>query len=96
GTWLSPVMCARGHRVVAFRLRVEPPRGVWDDTAANNVDVACSDGTVLEGTGGHLGTWGNWSLPCAHGATCGLRTRLEPPQRGGDDTALNSLQLFCC
>ncbi|NXN74048.1 VMO1 protein, partial [Himantopus himantopus] len=55
------------------------------------------DGTVLQGQGGPLGTWGNWSVPCPRGwGVCGLRTRLEPPQRRGDDTGLNSLDFFCC
>ncbi|NXA24666.1 VMO1 protein, partial [Ibidorhyncha struthersii] len=90
GTWSSPRSCDRGERLVAFRLRVEAPRGLWDDTAANDMDVTCSDGTVLQGRGGPLGTWGNWSVPCPHGwGVCGLRTRLEPPQHRGDDTGLN-------
>ncbi|NWT49327.1 VMO1 protein, partial [Chroicocephalus maculipennis] len=98
GAWSLPMTCDPGHHVVAFRLRVEPPRGLWDDTAANNMDVTCSDGSVLEGLGGLAGTWGNWSVPCpqGRGGVCGLRTRLEPPQRGGDDTGLNDLRLFCC
>ncbi|XP_063177690.1 vitelline membrane outer layer protein 1 homolog [Chroicocephalus ridibundus] len=96
GAWSVPMTCDPGHHVVAFRLRVEPPRGLWDDTAANNMDVTCSDGSVLEGLGGLAGTWGNWSVPCPQGLVCGLRTRLEPPQRGGDDTGLNDLRLFCC
>ncbi|NXS23076.1 VMO1 protein, partial [Mystacornis crossleyi] len=50
-----------------------------------------------EARGGPQGSWGNWSLPCPPAAgVCGLRTRLEPPQRGGDDTGLNDLELFCC
>ncbi|XP_069738558.1 vitelline membrane outer layer protein 1 homolog [Phaenicophaeus curvirostris] len=97
GTWLSPLSCSRGH-LSSFRLRVEAPQGLWDDTAANNVDVACSDGRVLEGQGGLAGTWGNWSSFCPHGGgVCGLRTRLEAPQRGGkDNTALNDVEMFCC
>uniref|UniRef100_A0A8C3NY46 VMO1 protein n=1 Tax=Cyanoderma ruficeps TaxID=181631 RepID=A0A8C3NY46_9PASS len=74
-----------------------PPRGLWDDTAANALAAICSGGSVLEGRGGPQGTWGNWSLPCPPGAgVCGLRTRLEPPQRGGDDTGLNDVDLYCC
>ncbi|NXU58410.1 VMO1 protein, partial [Turnix velox] len=43
------------------------------------------------------GNWGNWSLPCPQlGGVCGLQTRLEPPQNGGDDTGLNDVRLFCC
>ncbi|XP_074023948.1 vitelline membrane outer layer protein 1 homolog [Numenius arquata] len=99
GSWLPGVSCPIGGVLVAFRLRVEPPRGIWDDTAATDLHGLCSDGSSLGGPGGHGGAWGNWSLPCsapAAGGVCGIRTRLEPPQRGGDDTGLNSVLLFCC
>ncbi|NXH20926.1 VMO1 protein, partial [Bucco capensis] len=97
GSWSYPQSCAPGQRVSSFRLRVEAPRGLWDDTAANNLDVTCGDGSVLEGEGGLAGTWGNWSQPCPRpGGVCGLRTLVEPHQRGGDDTALNSVIFFCC
>ena len=97
GKWLSPLTCPQGRRLVSFRLRVEEPRGLWDDTAANNLDVACAGGTVLEGDGGRAGAWGNWSESCPlPQGVCGLQTRVEPPQRGGDDTGLNSVKFFCC
>ncbi|GAB0201165.1 vitelline membrane outer layer protein 1 [Grus japonensis] len=97
GTWSFPLSCGRGQRLVSFRLRVEAPRGLWDDTAANDLDVTCSDGTVLEGQGGPAGTWGNWSVACPPAwGVCGLRTRLEPPQPRGDDTGLNGVEMFCC
>ncbi|NXX39323.1 VMO1 protein, partial [Tricholaema leucomelas] len=55
------------------------------------------DGTVLQGQGTPAGIWGNWSQPCPKTwGVCGIRTLLEPPQRPGDSTGLNSLQLFCC
>ncbi|XP_029862841.1 vitelline membrane outer layer protein 1 homolog [Aquila chrysaetos chrysaetos] len=97
GSWSYPLSCGRSQRLVSFRLRVEAPRGLWDDTAANNLDITCSDGTVLEGQGGLAGVWGNWSVSCPFGwGICGLQTRVEPPQRGGDDTGLNDVKFFCC
>ncbi|CAN8180734.1 unnamed protein product [Coccothraustes coccothraustes] len=97
GAWSRPESCPPGQRLVSFRLRVEEPRGLWDDTAANAMAAICSGGSLLEGRGGPQGTWGNWSVPCPPGAgVCGLRTRLEPPQRGGDDTGLNDVELYCC
>ncbi|XP_064296465.1 vitelline membrane outer layer protein 1-like [Phalacrocorax carbo] len=97
GTWSAPQSCGPAQRLVSFRLRVEAPRGPWDDTAANNLAVTCRDGQVLEGQGASAGAWGNWSLPCPPGeGVCGLRTRVEPPQRHGDSTALNSVDFFCC
>ena len=97
GQWLPAQGCPRSSRLVSFRLRVEPPRGLRDDTAANDASFVCSDGTVLEGGGGGRGLWGNWSDSCPPGlGVCGLRTRVEAPQRTQDDTGLNSAVLLCC
>ncbi|NXC38333.1 VMO1 protein, partial [Penelope pileata] len=97
GEWLPAKDCGRTARIVSFRLRVEQPRGLRDDTAANDAEFACSDGTVLEGGGGTRGSWGNWSGSCLPGlGVCGLRTLVEAPQRSRDDTGLNSAVPFCC
>ncbi|NWQ72694.1 VMO1 protein, partial [Neopipo cinnamomea] len=97
GEWSRPETCPPGQRLLSFRLRVEAPRGIWDDTAANAAAAVCSGGTLLEGTGGPRGSWGNWSLPCpGQGGVCGLRTRVEPPRRAADDTGLNDAELYCC
>ncbi|XP_039578650.1 vitelline membrane outer layer protein 1 homolog, partial [Passer montanus] len=74
GAWSRPESCPPGQRLVSFRLRVEEPRGLWDDTAANAMAAICSGGSILEGRGGPQGAWGNWSVPCPPGAgVCGLR-----------------------
>ncbi|NXK57145.1 VMO1 protein, partial [Chauna torquata] len=97
GEWLPPKACGRSARLISFRLRVEAPRGLRDDTAANSVDFACSDGTVLHGQGGTRGAWGNWSSSCPPGqGICGMQTLVEAPQRSRDDTGLNSAIFFCC
>lgn len=44
-----------------------------------------------------FGGWGSWSDQCGTGeAVCGVTTRVEGDQGGGDDTALNDLTLTCC
>ena len=97
GQWLPAQGCPRSSRIISFRLRVEPSRGLWDDTAANDAAFFCSDGTTLEGGGGVRGLWGNWSESCPPNVgVCGLRTRVEAPQRTQDDTGLNSAVLLCC
>ncbi|NWU31728.1 VMO1 protein, partial [Dyaphorophyia castanea] len=51
----------------------------------------------LEVTDGPKGTWGDWSPSCPGSwRVCGISTRLEPPQGGDDDTALNDVKLHCC
>jgi len=45
------------------------------------------------------GFWGNWGemVVCpANYNVCGIATRLERPQGGGDDTAMNGLAMRCC
>ncbi|XP_015706664.1 vitelline membrane outer layer protein 1 homolog [Coturnix japonica] len=98
GSWLPARGCPRSSRLTSFRLRVEPPRGGFrDDTAANDASFMCSDGTVLDGGGGARGQWGNWSQPCpTHVGICGIRTRVEAPQRSQDDTGLNDAAMVCC
>ncbi|XP_064223682.1 vitelline membrane outer layer protein 1 homolog [Aotus nancymaae] len=95
GEWSKPLWCPGSGFLVAFSLRVEPPIGRGDDTAANNVRFRCSDGKELEGPGLSWGDFGDWSPPCAKGV-CGLQTKIEGPLGSGDDTALNDVLFFCC
>ncbi|XP_019205469.1 vitelline membrane outer layer protein 1 [Oreochromis niloticus] len=96
GDWTAVKSCESGY-LASFMLRVESSQGVGDDTSVNNIKFICSGtGAQLEGDGMQWGEWGHWSRKCPKGAICGLRTRLEDPQGGGDDTALNDVQFFCC
>ncbi|NWI83379.1 VMO1 protein, partial [Dryoscopus gambensis] len=90
GVWKPPLMCPQGEHLVSFRLRVEAAQGPWDDTAANNVDMSCSEGTLLQGQGNDRGTWGDWSPACPSSCgVCGISTRVDPFDDNIDDTGLN-------
>ncbi|KAL3881707.1 hypothetical protein ACJMK2_028108 [Sinanodonta woodiana] len=76
-----------------------------DDTAANYVKFMCRDlksdrhQYELVHPPGHenWGDYGGWSESCpVNSAICGIQTRVEGPQRGGDDTGLNDVKFFCC
>ncbi|XP_071518500.1 vitelline membrane outer layer protein 1-like [Panulirus ornatus] len=57
GTWQGVRSCPSSDFIVGFRLRVFPDQGAWgDDFAVDNIQVECSDGTVLDGLNGVLPT----------------------------------------
>ncbi|KAI7796265.1 putative vitelline membrane outer layer protein 1-like, partial [Triplophysa rosa] len=95
GQWTDIKWCSGGF-LTSFQLRVEQHRGVWDDTAANNIRFTCSGtGRVLEGSGTWWGDWGNWSDKCQGKGICGIKTKVEVPQGVKDDTALNDARMYC-
>ncbi|XP_072255397.1 vitelline membrane outer layer protein 1-like isoform X1 [Pyxicephalus adspersus] len=94
GEWSEVMWCPTGF-LVRFSMQVEPHKKGGDDTAANNFMFLCSDYTVHLGSGQSWGHYGKWSGLCKFGI-CGMKTKVEPPQGTGDDTALNDAQFICC
>ncbi|XP_073479127.1 vitelline membrane outer layer protein 1-like [Aquarana catesbeiana] len=93
GSWTGIQWCPSGA-LISFALKVESYQDN-DNTAANNIKFQCSDNNILTGNGGRWGTFCDWSDICQSGI-CGIRTRVEPPQGGEDDTALNNVEFRCC
>ena len=75
----------------------EPDQGwPYDDTEGVDIKMY-HDGDCFTVEGGH--EWGEWQgmQRCNQGERiCALRTQVEPPQGGNDDTALNGVELWCC
>ena len=42
--------------------------------SGNNVNMACSRGSVLAGDGGHYGDWSDFEMCPQNTAVCGIRT----------------------
>ncbi|XP_072517805.1 vitelline membrane outer layer protein 1 homolog [Salminus brasiliensis] len=95
GKWTEPKWCKSG-KLMSFQLRVEPPKGIRDDTTANNIMFQCSGGEELVGGGPNWGSWGGWSKWCRGTGICGILTKVEKPQGSGDDTSLNDVIFLCC
>ena len=103
GVWKTEKLCPKECFLSGWKQRVEPPQGLGDDTALNNVEYkcrrrnnwsVCPTGNTMIGEGTEWGDWSRWK-ECPQGQfICGINTRLEP--RGGDDTALNDIQHQCC
>jgi hypothetical protein len=95
GNWNGWRYCTNNSFIKSGALKVEGTGG--DDTSANSVKVQCTDGSEMEAPGG--APWGGWSgfAACPAGqAVCGIEARIEAPQGGGDDTAMNGLKFVCC
>ncbi|XP_045187604.1 vitelline membrane outer layer protein 1-like [Mercenaria mercenaria] len=110
GNWIGRASCnhpsGSQFYLTAFDLQVEPPQGGFiDDSTANFVQFKCRDkggefsSYILAKDPGHgkYGSYGGWSAECVDGtAICGLATKVEGRQHGGDDSALNSVIFYCC
>lgn len=100
GSWGEWKSCPAGSYITGARVRSEPDMHDGDDSAANDVELSCSDGkTNLAGfsNGGKWGEWSKWKSCKATDVVCGFKIRLEDKQPGdGDDSAMNGLQLACC
>ena len=96
GNWGAEKTCDCNCFFESVFMRSQPKQGGKDDTAVNNFDFVCDHG------GGKVwgsGTpWGEWNLSeCPKGSViCGLKTRVEGRQKGGDDTGLNEAEFYCC
>jgi len=101
GNWLARVVTnpfAAGNPIVGGKMKIEPPQGSrTDDTAANAVQMKSRNGVWIQPDANTA--WGSWngetSCP-SNSAVCGVKTRVEPTQGNGDDTALNGVALACC
>jgi hypothetical protein len=98
GNWHSSATCSGlGKHLTGARMRIEPPQGSGDDTAANDVQFSCGGSSTIHAPGGQgWGSWLNWATCPAQSAVCGLAVRFEESQGSGDDTAMNGLELECC
>lgn len=104
GDWTNQAFCPLGKGVIGFQLQQEKSQGGKDDTAANDLNLFCEDGSMLI-TKFPLSkqiekpNLGNWSerKNCLEGQViCGLSVQIEKKQGSGDDTALNNVDFKCC
>merc|ERR1711872_36345 len=103
GHWGETTSCdGNGNWLAEAQFKSEPPSS-WDDTAGNNLNMACLDGEVRNGNGEHWGEWSGW-VGCPSGtAVCGLKNKVEfecfkaeEPEPRCDDTAHNAVVFYYC
>lgn len=95
GDWTRYQECPSNEWLKMFQLQVEPRLFAdGDDTAANDINFRCNTTVLLGDSHTTLGDWGDWSGSCAIGIRA-LRTKIEPHQGSGDDTALNDVEFDC-
>ena len=79
---------------VALR-RMKGQTGESDHFEATNLKLICGT-EEAEGTGYEKGDWSEPQGCDGKEMICDLRTKIEGKQGGGDDTALNMVQILCC
>jgi len=94
--------CPIAQFVYGYRLRSESYQGRGDDTAINNIELYCSEPNsnyVTRTISSDYRSWGSWSsavfCPGLDNPVVGFDVREEGPQGGGDDTAINDIDLYC-
>ncbi len=94
GGWGHSARCPGGY--TGAQVRIERQQGDGDDTALNCVKLWCT--STNSWSNSNCGPWGDWHTGwCDKGQKiCGVNIRLEDSQRGGDDTAMNGIELRCC
>ena len=101
GSWKSWAKGGEDTYACGAQLRFENSQGGGDDTAANGLQLKFCDLHNWYDQYDHLvwgGSWGEWKgwTMCSDGKYMAAgRVRFEDRQGGGDDTALNGLEIYC-
>ncbi|CAI2347788.1 unnamed protein product [Caenorhabditis sp. 36 PRJEB53466] len=103
GFWQSVRYCPAGTAIIGFVLRSQIEQRREDDMAAVNFRAYCGTPhgprTADVRIEGDTESWGNWKADqfCPQGyVVCAIKSQIEKPQGGRDDTALNNVNLKCC
>jgi len=94
GDWGTRSICPDSI-VTGFTLRSESSSsGGSDNTAANNVKMYCSNRMETEMDGRDWGSYTQRQVCPTGSGVCGIAIQYK--EKGGDDTALNNIQMQCC
>jgi hypothetical protein len=78
GAWGTSYQCPEDTYAVGFQMRTEEAT-LFDNTGANNIEIFCSDGSVLQGAGMDWGDWTGQLFCPSDMKICGLRVQVEDP-----------------
>merc|ERR1719234_1144401 len=99
GEWKSSHSCSSGGKMKGVRLYSDKDEGAGgDDLAASGLEMQCENGSFLSDDS-NIVEWGQWSNleVCSNtdDAICGLKTKVDPDSYSVDETALNSVNMYC-
>eukprot|EP01084_Bolivina_argentea_P304732 526373_1 len=95
GDWSTTIYCNYDEYAIGYDLKVQGPRGVLDDTAANSLRLKCSDSeTLIANLENTNGDWSSITCPNNYYIKS-YSSKVEPGQAAGDDTSLNSISTIC-
>merc|ERR1712243_393435 len=102
GNWGKEEFCPDGDYVFGIRLKVEPHRRSFDDTALNGIELECRhlySTATTKTIHSSVGPWGNWygweKCSSSDGPVRGFQVRFENHHSHLDDTALNEVKMEC-
>jgi len=100
GSWGGYSFCPPGSFVYGYRLRVKAPGG--DDTALNDIELYCrrpNSAAITKKIKSSSAPWGTWRGPTycngLDNPVVAMAGRMQGKVGKWDDTALNSVALYC-
>jgi len=101
GNWGCMQECPAGSYSYGIAMKAESSQGGGDDTAANGLRLDCYTraGTYTGSVTSSQQKWGSWRgtalCPTFSNPIAGQQIKVEAPQGSGDDTALNTVAVYC-
>ena len=98
GEWSEWGQCPKGEAFVGYRIKLQKKQGKKkDDTAANEIEFVCGDGTKVNKVVKGAGRWGTWrkGQRCKAGARIDHFSLKVESGKKKDHTGVNAIKVRC-